>query len=52
MSRVAVSELGSSTDSSRVLSSQVLDEDAQDLVVKVWRVLAIETEYAAAGVDI
>ncbi|KWU44249.1 hypothetical protein RHOSPDRAFT_34264 [Rhodotorula sp. JG-1b] len=30
----------------------VLDEDAQDLVVKVWRVLAIETEYAAAGVDI
>ena len=31
---------------------QVLDEDAQDLVVKVWRVLAVETEYAAAGVDI
>ncbi|GAA5870360.1 hypothetical protein JCM3774_002709 [Rhodotorula dairenensis] len=30
----------------------VLDEDAQDLVVKVWRVLATETEYAAAGVDI
>lgn len=44
------------TSGSRVLTrwslSQVLDEDAQDLVVKVWRVLAIETEYAAAGVDI
>ncbi|GAA6014482.1 hypothetical protein JCM8202_001551 [Rhodotorula sphaerocarpa] len=30
----------------------VLDEDAQDFVVKVWRVLAVETEFAHAGVDL
>lgn len=35
-----------------VAHDQVLDEDAQDFVVKVWRVLAVETEFAHAGVDL
>ncbi|BGP38550.1 hypothetical protein JCM10450v2_002499 [Rhodotorula kratochvilovae] len=30
----------------------VLDEDATDFVVKVWRRLALETEFAHAGVDL
>ncbi|GAA5852364.1 hypothetical protein JCM9279_001176 [Rhodotorula babjevae] len=30
----------------------VLDEDATDFVVKVWRRLALETEFAHAGVDV
>jgi len=34
------------------VASKVLDEDALKLVVKVWRRLAVETEFAHAGIDL